>query len=215
MQNNNDTYTSYPEWRAPAGVQHFSLTRTVAPADHAVSLEQAKCMLRLPPDDSDEDVFLETLIDAVTAEVENFLGRSIITQTWKYTLDCFPCMIQLPRPPLLSVASITYIDTDESSQTLSSSVYQVDVLSDPARIMEAAGQSWPSTSGESLNAVTVTYTACYGADTTDTPANIQAAILMMVNDLYNNREAQILGTIVSDNPAVARLLAPHKLPRYY
>ncbi len=40
--------------------------------------------------------------------------------------------------------------------------------------------------------------------------SIKAAALLLVGDLYQNREAQITGTIVSDNPTVQRLLYPYR-----
>lgn len=38
------------------------------------------------------------------------------------------------------------------------------------------------------------------------PASVRAAILLILGDLYENREGQIVGTIRADNPAVERLL---------
>lgn len=40
--------------------------------------------------------------------------------------------------------------------------------------------------------------------------SIKAAALLIIGDLYQNREAQIVGTIVSDNPTVQRLLYPYR-----
>lgn len=38
------------------------------------------------------------------------------------------------------------------------------------------------------------------------PSAVKAAMLLMVSDLYENRETQFVGTIVSQNPAFERLL---------
>ena len=38
------------------------------------------------------------------------------------------------------------------------------------------------------------------------PASVQAAVLLIVGDLYENREAVVTGTIVARNPTVDRLL---------
>lgn len=38
------------------------------------------------------------------------------------------------------------------------------------------------------------------------PASVRAAILLIVGDLYENREGQIVGATIVDNPAVDRLL---------
>ena len=43
------------------------------------------------------------------------------------------------------------------------------------------------------------------------PASIRAALLLIIGDLYENREGQITGTIRTDNPAVMRLLTPHRV----
>jgi hypothetical protein len=43
------------------------------------------------------------------------------------------------------------------------------------------------------------------------PASINAAILLVTADLYENREAQIVGTGIVENPAVERLLHFHRV----
>lgn len=42
-------------------------------------------------------------------------------------------------------------------------------------------------------------------------AAIKAACLLLVGDLYKNREAQFTGTIVTDNKAVENLLYPFRV----
>lgn len=42
------------------------------------------------------------------------------------------------------------------------------------------------------------------------PASIRAALLLIVGDLYENREGQIIGATRADNPAVMRLLTPYR-----
>lgn len=51
----------------------------------------------------------------------------------------------------------------------------------------------------------VPWTDAEGA-TVPTPASIKAAELLIIGDLYENREAQVVGSIVQDNKAVERLL---------
>ena len=213
-QDINDAH-HFAAGRRPASVTHFALRRTVDPVDQAVSLEAIKCFLRLPADDDDNDVMLEQLIGAATNYVEVLLGRALITQTWEYKLDYFPFEFQLPRPPAISVTSIAYVDTDGASQTLATSVYQTDFSSEPGRISLDDGQTWPSTLTGELNAVTVTYTAGYGTDTTDVPANIQTAIMFLVQDYYDNPQGQLIGTIAKDNPVVMRLLGIDRQPRFF
>lgn len=42
------------------------------------------------------------------------------------------------------------------------------------------------------------------------PASVKAAILLMLGDLYSNREGGVFGTIHTVNPTVERLLWPHR-----
>ncbi|MCY1249378.1 hypothetical protein D9M72_629060 [compost metagenome] len=42
------------------------------------------------------------------------------------------------------------------------------------------------------------------------PAPLRAAILLLVGDLYANREARITGTIHVENPTVGRLMFPYR-----
>lgn len=42
--------------------------------------------------------------------------------------------------------------------------------------------------------------------TVDVPASVKAAELLIVGDLYENREAQMVGVTVESNPTVERLL---------
>lgn len=42
------------------------------------------------------------------------------------------------------------------------------------------------------------------------PGSVRAAILLIVGDLYANREGRFVGVSQSDNPAVRMLLAPYR-----
>jgi hypothetical protein len=50
-------------------------------------------------------------------------------QTWLLALDAFPAWeIELPQPPLISVASVKYIDDAGDLVTLASSEYKVSTF---------------------------------------------------------------------------------------
>lgn len=44
----------------------------------------------------------------------------------------------------------------------------------------------------------------------EVPKPIIQALLLLVTDMYDNRGAQVIGTIVADNPALVRLLFPYR-----
>jgi uncharacterized phiE125 gp8 family phage protein len=69
-------------------------TRTVEPVLAAVSLEDIKAHARIT-DDASNNV-LDAYIATATQEAEAFMGRGILTQTWKLVLEGFANIIPLP-----------------------------------------------------------------------------------------------------------------------
>lgn len=158
-----------------------------------------------------DGLVIEGLVTAATNLVEGRLHRAIMPQTWQWTLDEFPDdrVIRIPRPPLASVTSVTYIDTAGTSQTFASSNYIVDASGEPGRIALIPSASWPATQ-DRINAVVVTYIAGYASQAV-VPESIIHAIKLLVGHWYENREAVLTGTISKELEfAVDALLAPYR-----
>lgn len=132
------------------------LTTTTEPA----TLAEIKA--RIPIAESDHDTRITALISAYRMEAEQMTGRSLATSTWQIKLDEFPAEIRLLWPVIVSVQSVEYIDANGNTQTLNPSAYVVDTHSEPGWILPAANTEWPTTYN-TANAVTVNYTAGYGA----------------------------------------------------
>ncbi len=206
--------TSRKIYRTIAGGSTYLLLATIADnttTTYTDNTADAGLGAGAPSTNTTEDVDVVALLTAAREWVEKRLARALITQTWRYTIDRFPgCLtIELPRPNLLTVSSITYVDNDGATQTMSTNDYAVDTDHFPGRIILAYGASWPSTR-EHPNAVTITYTAGYGATRASVPAPIKAAIKLRLSDLYMNREGAFVGTIHTENPALFDLLAPYE-----
>jgi len=81
-----------------------------------VSLADAKLHLRL--DDiggsHPHDALVTSLISSAREFAEHYTGRALAQQTLEVALDSFPNgdTIDLPRPPVASVTSIKYDDSD-------------------------------------------------------------------------------------------------------
>lgn len=187
---------------------------TVAPTVEPVTLDEAKRHCRVIGDDEDADLtrMIIAAREAVEAGEAWSLERALITQTHVVTLDRFPCgndPIVLPRPPLLAVTSIVFVNSGNSNETLSNTLYTTITNTDPGKIIPTASNVWPVTY-DRLGAVTVTYTAGYGATAASVPSAIKQAILLIVGDLYAHRESYVTGTIQTDLPSVRSLLNRHK-----
>lgn len=110
-----------------------------------------------------DDLKVKAWINAATAELdgpEGYLGRCIAPQTLEMVIDefprCYPYMIKLRCPPILSVDSIKYLDEDGVEQTYSSSLYEA--TKDQWFILPKT--TWPATKCQAAS-VRVVYQAGY------------------------------------------------------
>ena len=175
----------------------WSLTETVAPASEPVTTAEAKLHLRV--DHGDEDAYIDTLVATARQHIELVTRRAMVDTTFELKLDAFPTEIRPPRSPLSSVSSITYVDTDGATQTLSASVYSVDTDTEPGRISLAFNQSWPDIR-EQNNAVVVTFVAGYGAAASNVPAALREVVKMLTAHYYEFRQPVIAGAIATKIP---------------
>jgi len=160
-----------------------------------------------------EEASVNTMIAAVRQKAENILHRAFITQTWDMVLDEFTDVIEVSKPPLVSVASVKYYDPDGILQTLAATEYVIDTDSTPGRVYPAYGKSWPATQVRP-NAVRIQFVAGYGDAGTDVPACIRQWMLLNVTNLYENRETETVAsgklTMVDLSTLADSLLDPER-----
>jgi len=185
----------------------MSLVQTIAPASEPITLTEAKAHLRVETDFTEDDAIIGTFISAARESCEARTGRQLVTATYALRLGGFPCgdSIELPKPPLVSVTSITYVDTDGTTQTLSTDVYEVDPYTTPGRVVLKYAQVWPVTRSQ-RNAVTIAFVAGYEPteeDVSTVPTLLRQGMLMRIAHWYENREETITGTIIASVPSGA------------
>lgn len=191
----------------------MSLSLVTEPALEPVTLTEAKLHCRV--DGTAEDALLTDLIIAATRHAERFTHRRFVSQVWDHRLDGPPCTLWTsPIAPVISIGSVSYIDTDGTTQTWSSALYQTDIpagpTAGPARLMPIYNGTWPQTR-DVLNAFTVRFTVGYGTTAASVPYDIKAAIKLLIGHFYENREAVNVGNMVTPMPlAVESLLWPYK-----
>lgn len=170
-----------------------------------VSLAEAKAHVR--QDHSADDTVLSDLVSACAEAVEDAQGRVLQKSTVTLTLDEWPSdgVIRLPRFPVQSVTSITYLEEGQSSATtLSSSLYRVDTNSLPPRVVLKKNQQWPTASLEYGAPITVTFVAGYENNTW--PEKSKHAVKLLLGHWYAHREAVVSGTISVQVPESYRSL---------
>lgn len=187
----------------------MALTLITAPVLEPVSLEEARAHLRI--DGEYEDLTIRGMLRAALAELDGhhgWLGRAILTQTWKFTIDAFPCgAIRLPLPPLQSVTSVKYLDGAGVEQTLSSALYTVFTGPEPGFVEPVYGGTWPVTRGIT-EAVRITYVAGW-ASAAAIPEPIKLYLKMRAGTLYATRET--VGALKEDAPWARFMLENYRI----
>ena len=185
----------------------YGLRRTVAPTVEPITVAEVMASLDIQRDDQED--MLTRLIQTAREWAEEQTNRQFISATWQFSLDRFPCgPILLPKCPVQTVSSVTYMNAAGASTTFSSGSYQVVVDSEPAEIHVGYGLAWPATQ-DIPRAVVVEYIAGYGAAATDVPARVKSLLMLLVGGMYEFRESHIgeAGlTVISEIPAIRALM---------
>jgi uncharacterized phiE125 gp8 family phage protein len=146
-----------------------------------------------------EDTLLAGFITAARVHVENVVThRALVTQTWQALLSRWPLAdrIELPKPPLQSVTSITYVDNIGTSHTFAATLYDLEMAATPpvlnpthprGSIVLAYCESWPWETLRPAAPITIEFVAGYGG-IADVPRPIKQAMLLLIGHWYENRE---------------------------
>lgn len=193
------------------------LSRTVAPTVEPLSVAEARDHMRITHHDDDDDI-RTFVVPAARDWCEAFTCRAFLQQTWVLTLQGFGGgRIYLPKPPLSSVSSVTYLDANGDSQTWASANYTVVIPSGPYAqhgwIEPAYGVTYPTTRGVPED-VTITFVCGYGTTGSTVPDGIRMGVRVLCEDYYSQRSSQTIGTSVITNLRAAEaMLWPYRVCR--
>lgn len=208
----------------------MGLTLVTAPASEPVTLNEVKDHLRIAHGVTDQDSYLTGLITAARMQAELFTRRQFITATYRKVMDRFPRgyyevqnraavvtqmetlsqedkAIYLPRPPLISVTSIQYQDTDLNWQTLDSSNYIVVTDWTPGKLyptISPGGGYWPATTIQPA-AVKIEYTCGYGSSGSYVPEMVKLAIKEIIRAIFDGAD------LAKAMEGVKLLLTPYRI----
>lgn len=201
----NDTTFQEKQYTGDYPYVRVAYTLATAAADFSVNMIISEAT-------SVEDDYITDLITAAREYAEAVTHRAIGEQKWKLALDDFPDdkdYIELPNPPLVSVTSVTYLNSSGTSATMTASEsdgYIVDTNSEPGRIFLAYNSTWPSFTAYPYNGVEIIYTCGYTSTTV--PKKTKDAILKMIGLLHENR---VNGIPIMDLQAVDNLLQSDRI----
>ncbi len=221
--------------RAVPRPQTYGRVRVIVPPPvGAITITEALRHLREHESDADAEE-LASIVREATEHVETLAQHALIQRTLRYTVPAFPdCggALALAWAPFLELVSVKYRDPTDTEQTLSPAVYRVRSDSDrlPGALILKPGMAWPATA-DVEDAVSVEYRVGYPTTMTDdygrpaiggtvddygrtrAPADLKAAVKLIMGDLYEHREAQNEQQQLYLNAAVAALMTQYEVPR--
>jgi len=163
----------------------------VEPASEPLTLTEAKLHVNMPLDETSRDQDFIRFISTSRQQFEADVNIALIVRTVEVKLSDF-CTFAIPRPPLVSVESVTYYDRSNVLQTLPSNKYSLDTASGLIRF---ESNTYPGVA-DRWDAVKIVYKIGKHADSTTVDAWSKSAMLLLVGHYDANREM-----LVPDNMA--------------
>jgi uncharacterized phiE125 gp8 family phage protein len=170
----------------------------IGPTLEPLDLEEVKKQRRFTS--TSIDTLFDMWMGASRQDFESETGVQLLTATREYALDATPCAdrIEIPRPPLRSIVSITYDDDSGVEQTFDSANYVVlprqsdpqefDTFPTPGYVALVSGASWPTVTCR-RQALRIRYICGFGDAPGAVPELIQYALFMFVGTAHKYAES--------------------------
>lgn len=190
----------------------------VIDSQRPVGLYEMKEHLNIEQTNTDDDLYISGLIQAARERIEDLLERKLITQDITEYFAEWPDngFFDISYGNLISVDSVNYVDTDNSSTEWAKSNYFVETNTTKeqpkGRVVLGYGKAFPSDTLQVSLPINVVYSCGFGAEKAHVPAPIIHAIKIAVSDWYEQRESTGLTTMsIYDFKTIDILIKPYKL----
>lgn len=177
-----------------------------APTADVISLANVKVALGISS--TSQDGMLQAALNATIAQLDpsfgGWLGRALRPQTWELRMPSFysstemlerwKCYgaIELPFPPLISITSVKYDDSNSVEQTMPTTDYRVlgsGTLGKQA-IAPIYGGVWPSTKCDT-ESTRIRFQCGYATSPDALPPSIGQAVALSVRSLLSDAERNL------------------------
>ncbi|GEO98325.1 head-tail connector protein [Methylobacterium haplocladii] len=176
-----------------------------------VSLSEMRGYLRLDGDEHGEDALIEGLVAAARASVEAATRRFVRPARFRLMLTAWPSdgVVPLPLSPLVAVTRVGLVGADGIVAEIDTALLRPgpDPWEAPCLLVD------PGVPLLMRKAALIEVTTGCGGDGPPVPAPLAQAIRMIVADWFENRGDGVPAGLLASPPAVAGLLAPHRLMR--
>ena len=174
-----------------------------------VSLLEVKDHLSLFSDDT-FDAYLAEIIIAATTHAGTFIGQALEVMGVIDYYGSWDNRLILSQEYIDTIESVSFYGPDNSIVAVSPSEYMTDTSSELAAVVFTTSQS-SALSSDIANPVQVAYNSLY-VNATENRA-IKQAVLIIVGDLFKDRETDTEGGSTRSHLTAERLLAPYRRMR--
>lgn len=178
-----------------------------APATEPLTLTEVKVHLRVTG--SSEDDYITALIVVARNTVEAQTYRPLVTQTWRLDLDYSEltlAVINLNKAPLQTLSFVKYYNSDNTLTTLDTTEYDYSVDGNPARVKLIT----VPTCYDKFGTLQIQFVCGYGAAAA-VPTALKQAMLIIIGNMYENRQDVITGSTASELPKASQyLMEPYR-----
>jgi hypothetical protein len=165
---------------------------TTAKTAYHVELEEAKKQLNVDDEFYDDDLLISQLIEDATQEVENYIESDIAkTLNTLEIFDFYGSEIEILQSPLISVDTISYLDSNGDSQSVT--VADCTIQKSNQKIYIELDQTYDT------DKLTIVFQTGF-SDQETCPSALKRFILRRVADLYDvERGSKIAGAYRDDS----------------
>lgn len=198
------------------------------PAVEPITTDEAKAHLNVSG--TSKDTYIGTLVATARRQIERYLNRALITQSWKVYYNRWKHEMLIPfgnlqvetyavgPPEVLASPLVKYYDINGTQQTLTENdFYWVVTNTDPGRIVRKYDATFPELQHGRPDAIEIAFTAGYGAAASAIPEDIKHGMKLLIGNYYENRSDIVIGagTMVTKIPSyITDLIHSYKLYQF-
>jgi len=166
-----------------------------------LTLAEVQTHLKVDCFDTAENEYINSLIVTARKMAESHINQLIGLQEWALYQDDLSYYTPISKLPVTEITSVKY--KDSTGSMVATTDYQSDLIGLPAAI---EFETLPTLYDKGFNKVEI----LFKAGMTDIPSPIKSAMLLIIGSLYENRQDEITGTIISEIPTGSKyLLSPY------
>ncbi len=159
---------------------------TTQPSIEPVSVDEVITFSRIETDA--EDSLIEGFIESARYAAEEYLGRAFISQTIQVLMDFWPSdIVELPRPPLISVDKVVALDEDDAEIEYSSDNYYLNTNAEPGQLIIKRSTTWPINTTRDYSRFLIQSVHGYGTSATDVPMPFREGVKLWAAVIYATR----------------------------